>query len=140
MAAPRGKPGYQTPAERPIRERDSAKRLSERTFRRSLQIERSFLVLVVPVFLMLGSVYTHTVASGLEREVVRLEEEKARAESEGERLEVRITELSEPGRIRALARENIGMRDPGKDLETYGSDGEDAVHGGEETYDKRFGE
>lgn len=88
--------------------------------------------MVVPVLLMLGSVYTHTVATGLEREAALLEEEKVRAESEGERLEVRVTELSEPGRIRTLAREKLGMRDPGKDLETYGRDGEDAVYGGED--------
>jgi len=89
-------------------------------------------VLVVPVVLMLGSVYVHTVASKLKGEAVRLEEEKASAESEEERLEIRITELSDPGRIRSLARENLWMRDPGKDLETYGSDGEDVVDGGGE--------
>ncbi len=89
-------------------------------------------MLVVPVLLMLGSVHAHTVAAELAGEVARLEEEKAKAESEGERLEVRITELSEPGRIRALARENLGMRDPGKDLTTYGSDGEDIISNGGE--------
>ena len=92
-----------------------------------------FVVLVVvPVLLMLGSVYVHTVAAGLKGETVRLEEEKARAESEGERLDVQITELSEPGRIRALARKHLQMRDPsGRELETYGRDGEDVVNGGE---------
>ena len=90
------------------------------------------MLLVVPVLLMLGSVYAHTTAAELKGEVARLEEEKARAEDEGERLEVRITELSEPERIRTLARRNLGMRDPGKDLTTYGSDGEDMVSEGGE--------
>jgi cell division protein FtsL len=91
-------------------------------------------LVVVPVLLMLGSVYVHTVAARLGNEVVRLEEEKKEAESETERLEVRITELSEPGRIRALARGDLGMRDPnGEDLETYdGTDGEGVVDGGGE--------
>ncbi|HZY57541.1 MAG TPA: cell division protein FtsL [Rubrobacteraceae bacterium] len=91
-----------------------------------------FVVLVVPVLLMLGSVYAHNVAADYGREVARLEEENARAENEGKRLEVRITELSEPGRIRALARENLQMRDPGEDLRTQGSDGEDMANGGGE--------
>lgn len=93
-----------------------------------------FVVLVVvPVLLMLGSVYVHNVAAGLKGETARLEEEKARAESEGERLDVRITELSEPQRIRAMAREQLQMRDPGgKELETYGRDGEDVANGGGE--------
>jgi len=85
-------------------------------------------LIVVPVLLMLGSVYVHTVAAGLEGEAARLEEERAWAESDGERLEVRVTELSEPGRIRALARKNLHMQEPStKDLETYGSVGEDVA-------------
>lgn len=92
-----------------------------------------FVVLVVPVLLMLGSVYAHNVAANYSGEVTRLEEENARAEDERDRLEVRITELSEPGRVRALARENLQMRDPGgKDLRTQGSDGEDTANGGGE--------
>ena len=92
------------------------------------------MLVVVPVLLMLGSVYVHTVASGLTAEAARLEEAKKEAEGEGERLEVKITELSEPGRIRALARGELDMRDPvGEDLETYdGSNGEDVVNGGGE--------
>jgi len=96
---------------------------------------RIFVVLVVvPVLLMLGSVYVHSVAARLDGEAARLEEEKIRAEDEGERLEVRLTELSEPGRIRALASRDLEMRNPGgEDLETYdGSDGEDVVDGGGE--------
>lgn len=87
---------------------------------------RAFMVLVVvPVALMLGSVYVHTEAAGLRGEAAGLAEEKARAEVEAERLEVKATELSEPGRVRDLARRELGMRDPaGGDLKTYsGSDG-----------------
>ena len=90
-------------------------------------------LVIVPVLLMLGSVYVHTVAARLGGEVARLEEEKKEAESEAERLEVKITELSEPGRIRALARGELDMRDPGgEDLETYNvTHGEDVSGGGE---------
>jgi cell division protein FtsL len=103
--------------------------------RREISKGRVFVwLVVVPVLLMLGSVYVHTVAAGLGEEVARLEEQEAGAEDEGEHLEVKITELSEPGRIRALAKRDLDMRDPaGKDLEVYdGSDGEDVVNGGGE--------
>jgi cell division protein FtsL len=80
----------------------------------------------MPVLLMLGSVYVHTVAAAHSGEAARLEEEKARAEDEGERLEVKITELLEPGRIRTLARDRLQMQDPGgKDLWIQGSEGGD---------------
>ena len=87
---------------------------------------------MVPMLLMLGSVYAHAVAAGLNGEVARLVEEKARAEAEAERLEVKVTELSGPGRIRSLAREDLGMRDPaGEDLRTYDEgDGEDVTGDG----------
>ena len=78
----------------------------------------------MPVLLMLGSVYVHTVAAAHSGEAARLEDDKARAEDEGERLEVKITELSEPGRIRSLARDKLQMQDPdGKDLRVQGSEG-----------------
>ena len=95
---------------------------------------RAFVALVlVPTFLMLGSVYLHTLATGLKGEAARLEEEKTGAESEGERLDVRVTELSDPGRIRALARKSLQMHDPGgSDLAAYGNDGEDVANGGGE--------
>jgi cell division protein FtsL len=91
-------------------------------------------LVVVPVLLMMGSVYLHTVAAGLKGETARLEEEKASTESDGERLEVQLTQLLEPGRIRALAREKLQMEDPGShNLETYdASNGEDVVDGGGE--------
>ena len=92
---------------------------------------RRFAVVVVPVLLMLGSVYLHTVSAGLMGKAAGLEERLARAEAEGERLEVRVAELSGAGRIRSLAVERLGMQDPsGADLEVYGEDGEDGTRDG----------
>lgn len=143
MAAPQRRSRYQTSLERPVRGRDvpggvpkgapgGARKWDQR---RGAWKGRIFVVLVVvPVLLMLGSVYVYSVAARLDGEAARLEEEKIRAEDEGERLEVRLTELSEPGRIQALASRDLEMRNPeGEDLETYdGSDGEDVVDGGGE--------
>lgn len=112
-----------------------APRRAGRSGARAALRRRAFLMLVVvPVALMLGSVYVHTVAAGLRGEAVALGEEKARAEVEAERLEIKITELSEPGRVRGAARRELGMRDPaGDDLKTYsGSEGKDAASEGEE--------
>ena len=91
-------------------------------------------VVVVPVVLMLGSVYLHTVAAGFTGEVAGLEERLARAEARGERLDVRVAKLSGAGRIRSLAAERLGMREPrGRDLEVYDENGEDGRrNGGEE--------
>lgn len=137
MAVPQRRPQYQVPVEQQERGRLGEKSVprgeSQQAWRgrarRGLTI---VLLAVVPMLLMLGSVYMHTVAAGLKGETARLQEEKARAEGEGERLDVQITELSEPGRIRALARKYLEMQDPnGKELETYRREGEDIVNGGE---------
>jgi hypothetical protein len=96
---------------------------------------RRFAVTVlVPVSLMLGSVYLHTVSAGLESVVADLEERLARAETAGEKLEVRVAELSGADRIRSLAADELGMQDPsGADLRVYERDGEDGTgDGGEE--------
>ena len=87
---------------------------------------RAFLTLVVvPVLLMLGSVYTHATAATLGQRVTALEERRDRAAFEQESLEVRLAELSAPGRVRSLAEER-GMRDPGGGaLKVYGNNGED---------------
>lgn len=137
-AAPRGGPRYRTAVKRSVRTRGvTTREAPARVLRGRKQLGQTFVVLAVPVLLMLGSVYVHTVAAWFEGEAARLEEQKKRAEGEGERLEVKLTELSAPGRIRAQARENLEMRDPGKDL--YGSDGEDvAADGGEK--DKATGQ
>ena len=141
MAVPQRRTRYGTSVGRPVQKlpipkgRGVSKEATGRVGRRGAWKGRgAFVVLVVvPVLLMLGSVYVHNVAAGLKGETARLEEEKARVESEGERLDVRITELSEPQRIRAMARKQLQMRDPGgKELETYGRDGEDVANGGGE--------
>ncbi len=96
---------------------------------------RRFAVTVlVPVLLMLGSVYLHTVSAGLAGGVADLEERLARAEAAGEKLGVRVAELSGAERIRSLAAEKLEMQDPnGADLKVYDQDGEDGTRdGGEE--------
>ena len=96
---------------------------------------RRFAVTVlVPVLLMLGSVYLHTVSAGLAGGVADLEERLARAEAAGEELGVRVAELSGAERIRSLAAEKLEMQDPnGTDLKVYDQDGEDGTrNGGEE--------
>ena len=130
-AAPQRRPRYRTLLKSPVRGRGIPGGAPGRAPKWKQRRE---------VLLMLGSVYVHTVAAGLGEEVARLEEQETGAEDEGERLEVKITELSEPGRIRALAKRDLDMRDPaGRDLEVYdGSDGEDVVNGGGEK--KEIGE
>jgi cell division protein DivIC len=121
-------------AQRPVAQ--PAKRLPAAAGRREAagRRRRFAVVVVVPVLLMLGSVYLHTVAAGLTSKVTYLEEKLSQAEAEGERLEVRVAQLSGAGRIKSLAAEKLGMRDPrAQDLEAYDSDGEDGTrNGGEE--------
>jgi cell division protein FtsB len=94
---------------------------------------RFAVVVVVPVLLMLGSVYLHTVSASLTGRVAFLEERLAQTRAEGERLEVRVAELSRADRIRPLAAEKLGMRDPGgKDLEVYEVVREDGARDGGE--------
>ena len=138
MGVPRRRPDYESPAiGAPLRGLPGGRvpRRAGRSRAQAARGRRAFLVLVVvPVALMLGSVYMHTAASALRGEAALLADEKARAEVEAERLDVRATELSEPGRVRGLARQELGMRDPaGGDLKTYsGNDGEDVASEGEE--------
>jgi cell division protein FtsL len=92
---------------------------------------RFAVVVVVPVLLMLGSVYLHTVSAGLTGRVASLEERLAQTRAEGERLEVRVAELSRADRVRPLATEKLGMQDPdGEDLEVYKVDREDGARDG----------
>ncbi len=85
-------------------------------------------IVVVPVLLMLGSVYLHTVAAGLEGRIAELEGDLDEARAEGQRLEVRVAQLSRAERIRPLAAEKLGMRAPGsEDLQFYGREGEDGT-------------
>lgn len=78
------------------------------------------MLVVLPVLLMLGSVYLHTVAADLADEATVLEEKQAGLLIEKETLQVEVSELSAPGRIRSIARENLGMRSPGaEDMRVY---------------------
>ena len=99
--------------------------------RKAARRRRRFtVVVVIPVLLMLGSVYLHTVSAGLTDRAASLEERLARIRTEGERLEVRVAELSGADRIRPLAIEKLGMKDPGGDLEVYDVDREDGTRYG----------
>ena len=91
---------------------------------------RFAVVVVIPVLLMLGSIYLHTVSAGLTGRATSLEERLDQIRAEGERLEVRVAELSGADRIRPLAIEKLGMKDPGGDLEVYDVDREDGTRYG----------
>lgn len=108
------------PGPRP--ENPRPRRAPGRSVRRSgrLQRRRFIVLVVVPVLLMLGSVYLHTVAANLGAEVSSLEERYAGLLVEKERLKVQVSELSAPDRIQPLAREGLGMRSPGaEDMRVY---------------------
>jgi cell division protein FtsL len=97
------------------RSRDRASRQKAAGRRR-----RFALLVVVPVLLMLGSVYLNTVAAGLDSRAAALDVRLDRAREVGERLEVRVAELSGADRIRALAAEKLGMHEPkSTTLKTY---------------------
>ena len=95
---------------------------------------RFAMLVVVPVLLMLGSVYLHTVAAGLETRAAELGVKLDRATDEGERLKVRVTGLSGSARILERA-EKLGMSEPGSEaLRVYGDSAttkaEDGIHDG----------
>ena len=91
---------------------------------------RFAVVVVIPVLLMLGSIYLHTVSAGFTSRAASLEERLVQIRAEGERLEVQVAELSGADRIRSLAIEKLGMKDPGGDLEVYDVDREDGTRYG----------
>src|SRR5215211_6787806 len=89
------------------------------------------MLVVVPALLMLGSVYLHTVAAGLDARAADLEFRLDRVREEGERLEVRVAELSGAGRIRDGAEEKFGMHEPkSAALKVYGDKPEDGTNYG----------
>ena len=107
-----------------------ASRRTRKAPRKTQSRNRRFAVLVVvPVLLMLGSVYLHTVSAGLETRREGLQHELEAARAQGERLEVEVAELSAADRVRPLAREKLGMRDAGSaDLEVFkGGEREDGT-------------
>lgn len=86
---------------------------------------RRFITLVViPILLMLGSVYLHTVASRLDQQSVQIQQQVDKAEAENRALGVKVAELSRPERIRSMARSTLGMQDPSaENLHTYRGSG-----------------
>lgn len=128
---PEPRPVEHPPSRKPASRRLPARRPDKATRRKAALRRRGFIFLVlVPVALMVGSVYLHTVSAGVNGRAAALEESLARAEAEREALEVRVAELSGADRIRTLAGEDLGMRDPGaSDFRVYGSNGEDGKTG-----------
>ena len=111
--------------------RRAAKDRAER--RGKLERRRRFWVLVVlPVVLMLGSVYLHTVSTSLTSRSADLREQISGFEARNERLEVQVSKLSSPGRVRSVAAEKLGMREPSSsDMKVYdgsGNNWEDGKH------------
>ena len=89
------------------------------------------LMVVVPVLLILGSVYLNTVAAGLDARAAALDVRLDKATEVGERLEVRVAKLSGAERIRALAAEKLGMHEPkSTTLKVYGERAEDGKNNG----------
>jgi cell division protein FtsL len=113
------------------------KRAKDRPRERSLRRKaagrrrRFAMLVVVPVLLMLGSVYLNTVAAGLDARVAELDVRLDRAREVGERLEVKVAELSGADRIRALAAEKLGMHEPkSTTLKVHGARAEDGENDG----------
>ncbi len=135
MAAPQRRYRSTLPTEPawPVWERAPDKKYRKRAGserRRARGRKRRFAgLVVVPVLLMLGSIYLHTVSAGLEGRAAALEQELDAARAQGERLEVDVAKLSAADRVRPLARDKLGMRDAGSaDLEVIkGGEREDGT-------------
>ena len=110
----------------------NARGRSQDSTRKAADRRRRFAMLVVvPVLLMLGSVYLNTLAAGLDARTAELEVRLDRAREVGERLEVKLAELSGAERIRALAAEKLGMHEPKSNtLKVYGVRAEDGKNDG----------
>lgn len=126
MAAPQRRYRSSLPTEPawPERYRAPEKRPGVRKRRKAQGHRQRFAILVVvPVLLMLGSVYLHTVSARVEARTAGLQQQLDQARAEGERLEVEVAKLSAADRVRPLAREKLGMRDAGSaELEVYRGD------------------
>lgn len=139
MAAPRQRPPVWSQRTRPLTG-PSTKKTRRPDNAPGVRRRRFILLVVIPVLLMLGSVYLHTVSAELGARAEALREQRAGLEAEKERLEVQVSELSAPGRIRAAARGELQMRDPrGADIQTYGRQGEDGTRNGGEQAKKGAG-
>ena len=135
MAAsqPRHKATLPTEPAWPVRER-AREGSQDRSFKQKAagRRRRFAMLVVVPVLLMLGSVYLHAVAAGLDTRAAGLEARLDRVTEKGQRLEVRVAELSGAGRIRKLATKKFGMHEPeSATLKVYGARAEDGKKDGE---------
>ena len=110
----------------------NARGRSQDSTRKAADRRRRFAMLVVvPVLLMLGSVYLNTLAAGLDAKAAELDVRLDRAREVGERLEVKVAELSGAERIVALAAEKLGMHEPKSNtLKVYGVRAEDGKNDG----------
>jgi cell division protein FtsL len=110
----------------------NARGRSQDSTRKAADRRRRFAMLVVvPVLLMLGSVYLNTLAAGLDARTAELDVRLDRAREVGERLEVKVAELSGAERIVALAAEKLGMHEPKSNtLKVYGVRAEDGKNDG----------
>ncbi len=105
----------------PRRDKRKPKKSSGGDVRRDQGLRRRRFVffVVVPVLLMLGSIYLHTMSAGLESRVSELQGQRAELGAQKERLEIDVSRASSPERVRSLAREN-GLRTPATgDLKVY---------------------
>ncbi len=118
----------------PLRERVPDRQRDRSLEQKAAGRRRLFAMLVVvPVLLMLGSVYLYTVTAGLDAKAAELEVRLDRAREEGERLEVKVAELSGAGRIRSVAAEKLGMHEPkSTTLKVYGDNAEDGKNNGKQ--------
>ena len=116
----------------PVQKRAEDRSQDRTSGQKAAERRRRFgLLVVVPVLLMLGSVYLNTVAAGLDARAAALDVRLDRATEVGERLEVRVAELSGAERIRALAAEKLGMHEPkSTTLKIYGERAEDGKYDG----------
>jgi cell division protein FtsL len=116
------------PAQKPAQDRSRHRTLRRKAAGRR---RRFALLVVVPVLLMLGSVYLNTVAAELDARAAELHVRLDRAREVGERLEVKAAELSGAERIRTLAAEKLGMHEPkSTTLKVYGVRAEDGKNDG----------
>jgi cell division protein FtsL len=129
-------PAWPAPRRAPQRSPDRALRRKAAGRRR-----RFAMLVVVPVLLMLGSVYLHTVSAGLDARAAKLGTQLDRVQEKGERLQVKVTELSGSARIRELAGK-VGMRQPDSDaLRVYGKESRgNAEDGTQDGTQKKGGE
>ena len=131
-------PAWPAPGRDPHRE---SRRSPDRSLRKKAagRRRRFAMLVVVPVLLMLGSVYLHTVSAGLDARATELGARLGRVQDKGERLQIKVTELSGSARIRELAGK-LGMRQPESDtLRVYGNESRGKAEDGKQNGTQKKG-